>query len=235
MIILTKDKGVVIPNYDDLENKPKINGVTLEGDLTTEDLGIEVDTTAIDASLNALDASIEQNYRYITNLNQAISDLDTMIDNNSNQIGTLSNDLESLDSEVTGLDNDFKDFTEYVDSSVKIPTMFIPDAYSGSVDLEILLPIYNAVINDKPWIVWGYLGANGNYNMVECSTIGNNSITFYDNSVASDNSLNVIRWWTFNIIDGSFVMEERDYQVATKSYVDEQIGDINTILENIIG
>lgn len=45
MIVLTKDNGIVIPNYDDLENKPKINGVTLEGDLTSAELGIDLDTT----------------------------------------------------------------------------------------------------------------------------------------------------------------------------------------------
>ena len=45
MIILTKDNGIVIPDYNDLANKPKINGVTLEGDLTSEELGIDLDTT----------------------------------------------------------------------------------------------------------------------------------------------------------------------------------------------
>lgn len=123
-----------------------------------------------------------------------------------------------------------------IESETTIPTMFIPKGYSGSVDLSILTPIYDAVMNNKPWIVWGDLGAaNGRYNMVECSTIGDNTITFYDNSVASDNSISIIRYWTFNITDGTFVMEERNIAFATTSYVDTQIGNINTILENIIG
>jgi hypothetical protein len=33
-------------NYDNLRNKPSINGVTLEGDKTTEDLGIEAGVTS---------------------------------------------------------------------------------------------------------------------------------------------------------------------------------------------
>ena len=120
--------------------------------------------------------------------------------------------------------------------SSSIPTMFIPNAYSGSVSLDLLNPIVDAVTNDKPWIVYGHLGiANGRYNMVECATLGDNTITFYDNSVSSDNNLSLIRYWTFNITDGTFVMEERTTQFATTSYVDEKIGDINTILENIIG
>ena len=45
MIILNENMGVDIPNYDDLDNKPKINGVTLEGDLTSAELGIDFDTT----------------------------------------------------------------------------------------------------------------------------------------------------------------------------------------------
>lgn len=168
-----------------------------------------------------------------------------------------------------------------IESGTTIPTMFIPKGYSGSVDLSILTPIYDAVMNNKPWIVWGDLGAaNGRYNMVECSTIGDNTITFYDNSVASDNSISIIRYWTFNITDGTFVMEERNIAFATttqlnskqdtlvsgtniktingnsilgngditiesvepdlsnyytKAEIDTKIGDINTILENIIG
>lgn len=46
MIILTKNNETIeIPNYDDLANKPKINGVTLEGNKTSAELGIEVDTS----------------------------------------------------------------------------------------------------------------------------------------------------------------------------------------------
>ena len=43
MIVLNENMGVDIPNYDDLDNKPSINGVVLEGNKTTEDLKIEGD------------------------------------------------------------------------------------------------------------------------------------------------------------------------------------------------
>lgn len=45
MIVLTKENNIEIPNYDDLENKPSINGVVLEGNKTTEELGITIDTS----------------------------------------------------------------------------------------------------------------------------------------------------------------------------------------------
>ena len=43
MIVLKDDNIIEIPNYDDLDNKPKINGVVLEGNKTTTQLGLNVD------------------------------------------------------------------------------------------------------------------------------------------------------------------------------------------------
>ena len=47
MIILNNNNNanVNIPDYDDLVNKPSINGVVLEGNKTTAELGIDIDTT----------------------------------------------------------------------------------------------------------------------------------------------------------------------------------------------
>lgn len=46
MIILNNNNtNVNIPDYDDLVNKPSINGVVLEGNKTTTELGIDIDTT----------------------------------------------------------------------------------------------------------------------------------------------------------------------------------------------
>lgn len=47
MIILNNNNNtnVNIPDYDDLVNKPSINGVVLEGNKTTAELGIYIDTT----------------------------------------------------------------------------------------------------------------------------------------------------------------------------------------------
>lgn len=45
MIILNDNRNVNIPDYNDLINKPSINGVTLEGDVSAAELGIVVDTT----------------------------------------------------------------------------------------------------------------------------------------------------------------------------------------------
>ncbi len=41
-------------NYDNLRNKPSINGVTLEGDKTTEDLGIETGVTSWNGETGAV-------------------------------------------------------------------------------------------------------------------------------------------------------------------------------------
>ena len=46
MIVLdNNEKDIVIPDYNDLENKPSINGVVLEGNKTSGELGIDIDTT----------------------------------------------------------------------------------------------------------------------------------------------------------------------------------------------
>lgn len=46
MIILNNNNtNVNIPDYDDLVNKPSINGVVLEGNKTAGELGIDIDTT----------------------------------------------------------------------------------------------------------------------------------------------------------------------------------------------
>ena len=45
MIILNKKENVNLPNYDDLVNKPSINGVVLEGNKTSQELKINFDTT----------------------------------------------------------------------------------------------------------------------------------------------------------------------------------------------
>lgn len=43
--------GVEQYDYDFLDNRPKINGVELEGDQTTEDLGITLDISFVGNSL----------------------------------------------------------------------------------------------------------------------------------------------------------------------------------------
>lgn len=46
MIVLdNNEKDIVIPDYNDLDNKPSINGVVLEGNKTADELGIDIDTT----------------------------------------------------------------------------------------------------------------------------------------------------------------------------------------------
>lgn len=92
MIVFTKDNGIQIPNYDDLENKPKINGVTLEGDLTSEELGIigggSADLSDYYTKAQSDDrfqpkgdylTSVPSEYITETELNDAIANLDATI------------------------------------------------------------------------------------------------------------------------------------------------------------
>lgn len=373
MIILNNNNNtnVNIPDYDDLVNKPSINGVVLEGNKTTAELGIDIDTTnyytkrevneRIADSITGIEnefgnyytksqsdskyqpkgnylttipsgyateswvenkgylTSIPSEYITETELNDAIAELggsesvayliikENASDNTFNYVGGSFEDvvnaynnnkpyfiyvpngagvgyyslaettvitntyIQCLSFAHTGVTHTWRYWRLYsdepilynqttyeyatttqlnskqntlvsgeniktingqsllgsgnitIESETTIPTMFIPKGYSGSVDLSILTPIYDAVMNNKPWIVWGDLGAaNGRYNMVECSTIGDNTITFYDNSVASDNSISIIRYWTFNITDGTFVMEERNIAYATTTQLNSK-------------
>lgn len=300
MIVLTKNKGIVIPDYNDLANKPKINGVILEGNLNTEDLGISFDTSDFYTKTESDDrfqpkgdyqpagdyltsipseyvteqwvenkgylTSIPSEYITETELNDTLTDknyatkteiptVPTNISAFNNDAGYITdNALNGYASEnwvtenyqpagnyLTSVPSEYITETELNEAlaglgGTDIPTMFIPRGYSGSVDLSILTPVVDAITNNKPWIVWGDLGAAyGRYNMIECSTMGDNSITFYDNSVFSTDGSSLVRYWTFNLTDGTFTLSERLFNFATTSYVDTQIGDINTILENIIG
>lgn len=47
-VISTTDTGSATINYNNLSNKPRVNGVVLEGNKTSEDLGINIPTKLSD-------------------------------------------------------------------------------------------------------------------------------------------------------------------------------------------
>lgn len=47
-VISTTDTGSATTNYNNLSNKPRVNGVVLEGNKTSEDLGINIPTKLSD-------------------------------------------------------------------------------------------------------------------------------------------------------------------------------------------
>lgn len=81
-------------NYDELENKPSINGVELVGNKTTADLGIEVD---IDSSEFVTKEELE-NKGYLTE-HQDISNLATKEEVNS-LVGNIGAILDVINGEV---------------------------------------------------------------------------------------------------------------------------------------
>lgn len=353
MIILdNNEKDIVIPDYNDLDNKPSINGVVLEGNKTAAELGIDIDTTNFYTKGQA-DGRFQLKGNYLTSIpaeyitetelnrkdfatnsdvNDEIGKLDSalsgeiskkqnalvsgeniktingisLLGNGNIEIsggesvdlsdyytkGEVDNLIDNVEVDLTGyatetyvsenyqpkgnyltsIPSEYVTETELTNkgyatttqlnskqdilvsgTNIKtingesilgsgdltiesggttIPTMFIPQGASGTVDLSILTPVVDAIRNNTPWIVWGYMDATqGNYNMVECSSFSGDTITFYDNNLLNS----IIRYWTFNLTDGTFTRSDNQLNYATKSYVDTQIGDINTILENIIG
>lgn len=67
MIILNDNRNVNIPDYNDLINKPSINGVMLEGDVSAAELGIVVDTTNF-YTKNQSDNKFQPKGNYLTSI-----------------------------------------------------------------------------------------------------------------------------------------------------------------------
>lgn len=68
MIVLdNNEKDIVIPDYNDLENKPSINGVVLEGNKTAGELGIDIDTTNFYTKSQA-DSKFQPKGDYLTSI-----------------------------------------------------------------------------------------------------------------------------------------------------------------------
>lgn len=107
--------------------------------------------------------------------------------------------------------------------------MFIPQGTSGIVDLNNLNPVVDAIRNNRPWIVWGFMDiTQGNYNMVECSSFSDNTVTFYDTNLTNA----FIRYWTINLNDGTFTREDNQLNYATTSYVDSAVSNVEVDLSD---
>lgn len=85
MIVLKDDNIIEIPNYDDLDNKPKINGVVLEGNKTTTQLGLNVDLSGFYTKTQSDDrfqpkgnylTSVPSNYVTESELNNTLNQKD---------------------------------------------------------------------------------------------------------------------------------------------------------------
>ena len=68
-------------DYTELSNKPKINGVELDGNKTTKDLGIEIPTKLSEFSndVGYIDSSELENYYTKDEINAQIGDIETLL------------------------------------------------------------------------------------------------------------------------------------------------------------
>lgn len=294
MIVLTdkmnSEINGMVQSYDDLENKPMINGVTLEGDLTTEELGIKgIPYVIIDETLDGwvvgsgnvqdvIDA-VKNNKPYLIYLPNnvvdgyySIADVVQLVENTLNVASFThypNNKHEWRYFRLWGNNNvqlyDIRTFTyitadtfneaieevnDNIDNS-KIPYVVITTRTATSTDLEYtgdLNGVINAIKNQTPYnayfynkaTYYGVINALYDIDFVFYNDVSNSG-TFYVHSEGAGGGHRISRL-TFsfdgtNYQLGTISVELKNY--ASTSYVDEQIneqiGDINTILENIIG
>lgn len=98
-------------DYEELENKPSINGHELNGNKSLEDLGIDQDFVKDDNYVhtdnnftNAYKQQITTNKNNIETLSGAIEEHDQDIQNIKNDIDTLEQDIDSLGTEIDNLE-----------------------------------------------------------------------------------------------------------------------------------
>lgn len=82
-------RGSGASDYNELENKPSINGIELSGDLTTADLGIKIPTKT---------SELENDSGYLTE-HQSLAGYYTK-DEIDNQIGDINSILDNINGEV---------------------------------------------------------------------------------------------------------------------------------------
>lgn len=119
MIVLDNNIEVNIPNYDDLENKPSINGVVLEGNKTASELGIEVDTTNFYTKGQA-DGKFQQKGNYLTSVpSQYITDKQL----NSRDYATNSDVMDEIGKLESALEGDINSKQDKLVSGENIKTI----------------------------------------------------------------------------------------------------------------
>lgn len=290
MIVLTDKQNSeingMVQSYDDLENKPMINGVVLEGDLTTEELGIKgIPYVIIDETLDGwvvgsgntddVIEAVKNNKPYLIYLPNGVqdgyysmADVVQLVGNGLNVASfthypnnkhewryfRLSGDndvqLYNISTFTYVTEDAFNEAIEEVNDNIdnsKIPYVVITTQSATSTTLQYtgdLNGVINAIKNQTPYNAYFYNKAtyygvrNALYEVdfVFYDDVSNSG-TFYVHSEGGGGQHRV------NSLP--FTFDGENYQLslissvaenyATSKYVDEQIGDINTILENIIG
>lgn len=253
MIILNNNNtNVNIPDYDDLVNKPSINGVVLEGNKTTAELGIDIDTT---------------NFYTKREVNERIADSITGIESEFGNYYTKSQSdskYQPKGNYLTSIPSEYITETELTNKGYATTTQLNSkqDTLVSGTNIKTINGI--SLLGDGNIVITGS-GEGGSVDLSDYYTKGevDGLISNLDTSVAEN-------YYTIQEVDELVENVEPDltgyatetyvsdnYQpkgnyltsvpseyiteselsgknYATTSYVDTQIGNINTILENIL-
>lgn len=212
MIILNENMGVEIPNYDDLDNKPKINGVTLEGDLTSEELGID---TSDFYTKSQSDDRFQLKGNYLTSVpSEYVTENELNNTLNQKDYATKTYVNTTLEEELISLNLVSMEWIEEQGYLTSIPSEYVTETELNDAINKLDIGIQSISVDDGR----AYLTATTTNNNVELDlTIG--SLTHHVSGV----------------LDAQMTDEYLSETFYTKTEIDSQMGDINTILENIIG
>src|SRR5574344_73506 len=102
-----KTIGGVSPDYDTFVNKPQINSVTLEGDVSSSNLGIKTSDLTNDSNFVSDES-------YVHTDNNFTNDKKTQIQTNANNIEVLRTDVSTNTADISLLDDQVNQLNNYV-------------------------------------------------------------------------------------------------------------------------
>lgn len=144
-------------NYNGLTNKPSINGVTLQGNLTASALGIhEYDDTQVRQDISTLQSSVSTNTNNIGTLQTGLS---TEISNRENANLNLQSQIDAItvSSDVVDILGTYADLQNYDTAHIK----------ANDIIKVIQDETHNDAMSYYRWVItnnvgaWSYVGSEG--------------------------------------------------------------------------
>ena len=216
IVLYNNEKDIVIPDYNDLENKPSINGVVLEGNKTAAELGINVDTTNFYTKSQADDKfQLRGDYVTETELNSKnyatkseIPTIPTNISAFTNDVGYatetyVSNNYQPKGDYLTSVPSEYVTETELNDAIAglgggeSVAYLIVKENSSENTYSYVggsFEDVVNAYNNNKPYFIYVPNGVGvGNYSLVETTSIIDNCI--HCSSFAHTGVDHTFRYW----------------------------------------